>query len=266
MPASAGIRYVRASMIASSRRLPLVLFVLAACGAQPSTQSPDRGAVGVGQDELYQGIAGDPAFAGWQSCWQQLRETTSLEVVDDEAAWQQFASERAAKHDEAALALARELVAPDRVAAFARFAASPAGQALAVAEGRAHAMAGSMLEVPTGTLARFRDHGNVGEVAREQFLAAVEQIRDGAGSPSPAQLALTIAAIVITPEHADAIDAFHRTDDGAAWLAVRDEARKRTRERVVAVQGDALERGLVKDRFNIPTLPKAQFAEPESPR
>lgn len=253
-------------MIAPWRRLPLVLLVLAACGARPTTQSPDRDVVSVSQDDLYLSIARDPAFAGWQSCWQQLRETTSLEVVGDDAAWQMFANERAARHDEAALALARQLVTPDRVAAFARFAASPAGQALAVAEGRAHAMAGSMLEVPTGTLARFRDHDQVGEVARRQFLEVVEQIRERAGSPSPAQLALTIAAIAITPEQADAIDAFHRTEEGAAWLAVRDGARKRTRERVVGVRGEAIDRGLAKDLYAGQLLPKTEFVEPESPR
>jgi hypothetical protein len=261
-------------MIAATHRLLLVLLVLAACGAQPSaTASPmqapqgvDAAAASQGEHELYQQIASDPAFAGWKSCWQQLRETTSLEFVGDDAAWQQFASERAAKHDEAALAIARELVAHDCVAAFARFAASPAGQSLALAEGRAHAMAWNMLEVPTGTLARFRDREQVGDVAREQFLETVERIRDKTNSASPAQLALTIAAIAITPEQADAIDAFHRTEDGKAWLAVRDAARKQTRERVVAVRGEAIDRGLAKDLSAGFALPKAQFAEPESPR
>ena len=265
MPALAGIRYVRAPMIASSRRLPLVLFVLAACGAN-SASMPAATTAAVRADDCYRVLAENWAFAGWRSCWQQLRETTGLEVVGDEAAWQQFASERAIGHDAAALALARELVAPDRAEAFASFAASPAGQALALAEGRAHALGWNMLEVPTGTLVTFRNRAEVGETARMHVLELVELFRDKTRSVSPAALAVTIAAIAITPEQADAIDAFHRTDDGAAWLAVRDEARKRTRERVVAVQGDALERGLVKDRFNIPTLPKAQFAEPESPR
>lgn len=251
-------------MLASSRRLPLVLLVLAACGA--NSASVPAATTAADANDAYRVLAENWAFAGWRSCWQQLSETTGLEVVGDEAAWQQFASERAIGHDAAALALARELVAPDRAEAFASFAASPAGQALALAEGRAHALAWNMLEVPTGTLVTFRNRAEVGETARMRVLEVVELFRAKAGSVSPAELAVTIAAIAITPEQADAIDAFHCTDDGAAWLAVRDEARKRTRERVVAVQGEALDRGLVKDRFNIPTLPKAQFADPESPR
>lgn len=252
-------------MLAPSRRLPFALLVLAACGAN-SVSVPAAPHAAEEANDCYRVLAENWAFAGWRSCWQQLRETTGLGVVGDDAAWQQFANERADRLDEAALALARELVAPARAEAFARFAASPAGQALALAEGRAHALAWNMLEVPTGTLVTLRSRAEVGETARMRVLEVVERFREKAHSVSPAELAVTIAAVAITPEQADAIDAFHRTDDGAAWLAVRDEARKRTRERVVAVQGEALDRGLVKDLFNIPTLPKAQFVEPGSPR
>ena len=252
-------------MLAPSRHLPLALLVLAACGAN-SVSVPAAPHASEQTNDCYRVLAENWAFAGWRSCWQQLRETTGLEVVGDEAAWQQFASERASKHDEAALALARELVPLGRAEAFARFAASPAGQSLALAEGRAHALAWNMLEVPTGTLVTFRNRAEVGETARMRVLEVVEFARDKTHSVSPAELAVTIAAIAITPELADAIDAFHRTDDGAAWLAVRDEARKRSRQRVVDVQGEALDRGIVRDRFNIPTLPRAEFAEPESPR
>lgn len=252
-------------MIEPSRCLPLAVLVLAACGAN-SASVPAATSSAEAANDCYRVLAENWAFAGWKSCWQQLRETTGLEVVGDDAAWQQFASERAAKHDEAAMALARELVPPARAEAFARFAASPAGQSLALAEGRAHALAWSMLEVPTETLPTFCDRAVVGEAARTRFRAVAELLQAKTVSASPAGLALTIASIAITPEQADAIDAFHRTDDGAAWLAVRDEARKRTRQRVVDVQGEALDRGIVRDRFNIPTLPKAEFAESESPR
>lgn len=252
-------------MLAPSRHLPLALLVFAACSAN-SAAVPAAAHAAETANDAYRVLAENWAFAGWKSCWQQLRETTGLEVVGDEAAWQQFANERASKHDEAALALAQELVPSGRAEAFARFAASPAGQSLAVAEGRAHAMAWNMLEVPTETLPTFRDRAVVGEAARTRFRAVAELLQAKTVSASPAGLALTIASIAITPEQADAIDAFHRTDDGAAWLAVRDEARKRTRDRVVAVQGEAMDRGLVKDRFAGLTLPKAEFAEPESPR
>lgn len=252
-------------MLAPSRHLPLALLVFAACGAN-SEAVPEAAYAAETANDCYRVLAENWVFAGWRSCWQQLRETTGLEVVGDESAWQQFASERASKHDEAALALARELVPSGRAEAFARFAASPAGQSLALAEGRAHALAWNMLEVPTGTLVTFRSRTEVGETARRRVLEVVEQARDKTISVSQPELAQRIAAIAITPEQADAIDAFHRTDDGAAWLAVRDEARKRSRQRVVDVQGEALDRGIVRDRFNIPTLPKAEFAEPESPR
>ena len=252
-------------MIVASRHLPLAVLVLAACGANSASVPAATNAAEAAND-CYRVLAENWAFAGWKSCWQQLRETTGLEVVGDDAAWQQFAGERAAKHDEAALALARELVPPARAEAFARFAASPAGQSLALAEGRAHALAWNMLEVPTETLPTFRDRAVVGEAARTRFRAVAELLQAKTVSASPAGLGLTIASIAITPEQADAIDAFHRTDDGAAWLAVRDEARKRTRQRVVDVQGEALDRGIVRDRVNISTLPKAEFAEPESPR
>lgn len=254
-------------MVTALHRLPLVLLALAACGAN-SASVPSAATTADGLDDDFRVLAADPAFADWNSCWQQLREATQLEVVGDDAAWQRFANERAAQHDEAAMALVRKLVAPDRAKSFALFAASPAGQSLALAEGRAHAMAWNMLEVPTGTLATFRNRAEVGEVARERFREVGERMRDKSVSASPAQLSLTIAAIAITPAQADAIDAFHRTDDGAAWLAVRDEARKRTRDRVFAVQGEAVGRGIVKDRFAglDLTLPRARFDDPQSPR
>lgn len=258
MPASAGIRYVRAPMIAPSRRLPLVLLVMAACGANAASVQTAANSADAAND-AYRVLAGNWAFAGWQSCWQQLRETAGLEVVGDEAAWQQFANERAAKHDEAALALVRELVPPDRAEAIARFEASWAGRSLARAEGMAQALAWNIFDVPTETLATFRSPTQVGEAAGFWFH------HYGYRMKAP-ELALTLASGCIWAEQAEAIDAFHRTEDGAVWLAVRDEARKRTRDRVVAVQGEAMDRGLVKNHFAGLTLPKAEFAEPESPR
>lgn len=244
-------------MLASSRRLPLVLLVLAACGA--NSASVPAATTAAEANDAYRVLAENWAFAGWRSCWQQLREAAGLEVLGDEAAWQQFANERAAKHDEAALALVRELVPPDRAEAIARFEASWAGRSLARAEGMAQALAWNIFEVPTETLATFRSPTEVGEVAGSRFH------HYGYRMKAP-ELALTLASGCIWAEQAEAIDAFHRTEDGAVWLAVRDEARKRTRDRVVAVQGEAIDRGLVKNHFAGMTLPKAEFAEPGSPR
>lgn len=244
-------------MLAPSRHLPLALLVLAGCGANSAVVPAAVNAADQANDG-YRLLAENWAFAGWKSCWQQLHEGR-FEVVGDDVAWQQFESERAAKHDEAALALVRELVPPDRAEAIARFEVSSAGRSLARAEGIAQALAWDIFDVPTGTLATFRSPTEVGEAAGSRFH------HYGYRMKAP-ELALTIASGCIATEQAKAIDAFHRTDDGAAWLAVRDEARKRTRDRVVAVQGEAMDRGLVKDRFAGLTLPKAEFAEPESPR
>lgn len=63
MPASAGIRYVRAPMLAPLRHLPLALLVLAAC----STNSASMPAVANAAEEAsdaYRVLAENWAFAG----------------------------------------------------------------------------------------------------------------------------------------------------------------------------------------------------------
>lgn len=194
-------------------------------------------------------IATDPAFGDWQNCLYCVLEDLQCYVVGDVQAEAALERSRRRAEDDAAAALVRELVQPDHAAAFAAFVASPAGRALGRAERRALTLGWFELDVPTGTLSRFMDRHAVGDAARRLVREEISPNPSPDRPTSPGEVALVVAATEITPEQADAIAAFHCTDVGARWLAVRAAAWRQSRARVLALRESAARTGVVRPHF-----------------
>ena len=233
-------------------------FVLAGCSAGPEARAPSpspspspssiaahAASAGVVVDPLAV-IATDPAFGDWQNCLCCVREDLQCEVVGDAQAEARFERDHRRAADDAAAALARELVDPASAAAFAAFVASPAGRALGRAERRALTLGWFELDVPTGTLSRFLDRDAVGDAARRLLHEEISPNPSLDRPTSPGEIALVVAAAEITPEQADAIAAFHGTEVGARWIAVRAAAWRQSRARVFALRESAAHAGVVR--------------------
>lgn len=233
-----------------------MVFVLAGCAARPDAPKPSSTAAsaapaaseGVQVDPLAV-IATDPAFGNWQNCLYCVLEDLQCEVVGDGAAMALLERWDRGAQDDAAAKLARELVDPGSAAAFAAFVASPAGRALGRAERQALTLGWFELDVPTGTLSRFSDRNAVGEAARRLVREEIRPDPSLDRPTSPGEIALVVAAAEITPEQADAIAAFHRTEVGGRWLAVRAAAWRESRARVLRMRVVAADAGVVRPHF-----------------
>lgn len=240
-----------------------MVFVLAGCAARPdapeasSTATPVTPAApaapeGVQMDPLAV-IATDPAFGNWQNCLYCVLEDLQCEVVGDGTAMALLERWYRGALDDAAAKLARELVDPGSdpgsAAAFAAFVASPAGRALGRAERQALTLGWFELDVPTGTLSRFSDRNAVGEAARRLVREEISPNPSLDRPTSPGEIALVFAATEITPEQADAIAAFHHTEVGRRWLAIRAAAWRQSRASVLHMREGAAEAGVVRPHF-----------------
>lgn len=103
--------------------------------------------------------------------------------------------------------------------------------------------------MPTGTLSRFSDRNAVGDAASRLVREEISPNPSLDRPTSPGEIALVVAATEITPEQADAIAAFHRTEVGVRWLAVRAAAWRQSRARVLRMRTSAAEAGVVRPHF-----------------
>ncbi|MCR9244037.1 MAG: hypothetical protein NXI31_03325 [bacterium] len=196
------------------RSLGLALVVtvtLPSCGADSPAIDPDWAA----------NLARlDPMFGGgtvYDTAWNdgQLIDHTRYTPRR-----QLFRRQRTAFDTAAAKRVAR-LVPPDVATAAIKFLGTPAGLAMAQAETLAATTeAWPFDDLPARLGERLRNPAGVGEAAAAAIWQARQEVAAG-GSPSPPLVALLLAAKRVTPDEANAIDAFCRSAAGERWMAAR---------------------------------------------
>lgn len=144
-----------------------------------------------------------------------------------------------ARADAEALALAHELLTDPLVDAIAEFVASPAAAGLWSAETAALGLfpwqGDDFIARAAGV---FADPDRCGHAARARLAGLERQAIAGEVSISPALAAIQVAALGLREEHARAFAAFHAGPAGAAWLAVRAAAWRRSMPRYDAALAD----------------------------
>lgn len=173
----------------------------------------------------------DPVFGGGATVEQRLFGSAAYyRPQGDPETRAAFAQLVRAQADADALALARELVPADLAEAVAEFLGSPAGASQYAAETLAlSAYPWPANDFAAQTTSAYADANRVGAAAAAARLR--ELATTAADSVSPAQLAIEMGAMRVQPDEARKIRAFHATDVGARWIAVRGAALVRSEAR-----------------------------------
>lgn len=234
-----------------------VALTFSACGGAPPPQAPENLANRI--------VTVDPAFGGGMFLRSRMLGSPMHETVADEDELQAFLARERVVHDEQARALAARCLPATTARAGLRFLETEAGSTFAAAELLSATLYAYFDGAFVGAAAeRFGDPAKVGPAAVAEFQMARAAAAEGR-SVSPSQLAMTIGAMKVSPEHAAAIAQFCRSERGAEWLAARTQAFEDTQQRFLAFRHDAQEQGLIKSKLELSdlVLPRAESLEPE---
>ncbi|MBZ0150757.1 MAG: hypothetical protein K8J09_04425 [Planctomycetes bacterium] len=249
------------------------LLLFAGCGAAPEPATPPL--AGAADDFVAAVVAADPVFGSAEALFARLHDMPSYVRSPDTAAWGQFHAEHRLPTDVQAARLVRELVPAELAHAALPFLRSDAGQALMAAETVALTCYPWVADdFPAETAKYYGDAAQVGDAARNRFAAIAAIVNgDNAGhadlSPSPAQLAKNIGAMLVQPAQAEAIAGFYASPVGQRWLAVRLQALAPNQQRFLTLRDAAREQGLLRPRPELELsdliLPRAEFPQQDDP-
>lgn len=229
----------------------LSLALLVGCGQSPSDRAREL-------------ARRDPLFGAAESLLERVGSPSSQLDVDTIDA-SRLASERSRLDREAIELVERAGMSDATVTSVLGFLDTPDGAALVEAEQAVllalTSNASTVFEDVWGAL---REPERVGEVARVELRRAAVGI--GRNEPfSPFDLTVLLAASLVRPEQATAIDTFLTSQPGSDWMAARKANLETEHERYKAFLEHLVETGVARwgdAEFEDLILPEADFAVP----